>query len=316
MAKVIANELERFRQDIRDIDRKIHSMEETGRSMFEEVQALTGMWEGSAHDTYLTQFQADSENIKLAIQNLKEYKDINSVMSMAQLLIHFGYTFVLIMFTAEDLGSAVVFAAIFIVMMIVAGVKLYWFLIGGAAVALAIPFLWNNFLDTYQRERILAPYNPNIDPTGWGITWQTTRSQIAMKSGQFTGVGLGHGVQTQNNWLTGKHTDFIFAMAGEELGMLACLIIMLLLTVVIIHCVMVGLRSNNTMSMLVCMGVAASVFFQMLVNTGMCIGITPVIGITLPFFSYGGSSLMSTFAAVGLVSGVKYRPTPQQFHRY
>ena len=74
MAKVIANELERFRQDIRDIEQKIHSMEETGRSMFEEVQALTGMWEGSAHDTYLTQFQVDSENIKLAIQNLKEYK--------------------------------------------------------------------------------------------------------------------------------------------------------------------------------------------------------------------------------------------------
>ena len=247
---------------------------------------------------------------------LKEYKDINSVLSMAQLVVHFGYTFVLIMFTAEDLGSAVVFAAIFLVMMIVAGVKLYWFLIGGAVVAVAVPFLWNNFLDEYQRQRIRAPYDPTVDPTGWGITWQSTRSKLAMKSGQFTGVGLGNGVQTQNNWLTGKHTDFIFSMAGEELGMLACLVIMALLTIVIFRCVLVGLRSNNTMSMLVCMGVAASVFFQMLVNTGMCIGITPVIGITLPFFSYGGSSLMSTFAAVGLVSGVKYRPTPQQFHRY
>ncbi|MBQ3276869.1 MAG: FtsW/RodA/SpoVE family cell cycle protein [Oscillospiraceae bacterium] len=247
---------------------------------------------------------------------LKEYKDINSVLSMIQLVVHFGYTFVLIMYTSEDLGSAVVFAAIFVVMMIVAGVKLYWFLIGGAAVALAIPVLWNSFLDEYQRQRIRAPYDPTVDPTGWGITWQTTRSQLAMKSGQLTGVGLGNGTQTQNNWLTGKHTDFIFSMAGEELGMLACLLIMLLLTIIIIRCVMVGLRSNNTMSMLVCMGVAASIFFQMLVNTGMCIGITPVIGITLPFFSYGGSSLMSTFAAVGLVSGVKYRPTPQQFHRY
>ena len=97
--------------------------------------------------------------------------------------------------------------------------------------------------------------------------------------------------------------------------MVACVLIMLLLSVVIIRCMMVGLRSNNTMSMLVCVGVAASLFFQMLVNTGMCIGITPVIGITLPFFSYGGSSLMSTFGAVGLVSGAKYRPTPLQFHR-
>ncbi len=77
---------------------------------------------------------------------LKEYKDINSMFAMAQLVIHFGYTFVLIMFTSEDLGSAIVFAAIFVVMMVMAGIRLYWFLIGGAAVALAIPFLWNNVL--------------------------------------------------------------------------------------------------------------------------------------------------------------------------
>ena len=163
---------------------------------------------------------------------------------------------------------------------------------------------------------ILAPYDPSIDPDGWGITWQTTRSKYALMGGQATGLGLGHGTQTQSGALTGKHTDFIFSVAGEELGMVACVLIMLLLSVVIIRCMMVGLRSNNTMSMLVCVGVAASIFFQMLVNTGMCIGITPVIGITLPFFSYGGSSLMSTFGAVGLVSGAKYRPTPLQFHRF
>jgi len=247
---------------------------------------------------------------------LKEYKDINSMFAMAQLVIHFGYTFVLIMFTSEDLGSAIVFAAIFVVMMVMAGIRLYWFLIGGAAVALAIPFLWNNVLKQYQRDRMMAPYNPAVDPEGYGIRWQTIRSRLALASGQFSGVGYGKGVQTQTNALTGKHTDFIFSVAGEELGMIACLIIMLLLTIIIFRCMAVGLRSNNTMSMLVCVGVAASLFFQMLINTGMCMGITPVIGITLPFFSYGGSSLMSTFAAVGLVSGAKYRPTPQQFHRY
>ena len=247
---------------------------------------------------------------------LKEYKKLNSVSSMAQLLVHFGYTFVLLMVTTEDLGSAVVFFAIFAVMLVVAGVKLYWFLIGGAAIALATPFLWNNFLDEYQRQRILAPYDPTIDPEGYGIKWQTNRSKIALASGQFSGVGYGEGVQTQTNSLTGKHTDFIFASAGEELGMIACLLIMLLLCVVILRCVLVGLRCNNTMGLLVCFGVGAGLFFQMLVNTGMCMGITPVIGITLPFFSYGGSSLMSTFAAIGLVSGVKYRPRPQQFHRY
>ena len=247
---------------------------------------------------------------------LKGYKDINSFFCLAQLVIHFGYTFVLIMATSDDLGSAVVFAAIFVVMMIMAGVKLYWFLIGGGIVAAAIPFIWNNVLKEYQRARMMAPYNPAVDPEGYGIRWQTIRSRLALASGQLTGVGYGKGVQTQTNALTGKHTDFIVAVAGEELGMIACLIILLLLSIIIFRCMLGGLRSNNTMSMLVCTGVAASLFFQMLVNTGMNMGITPVIGITLPFFSYGGSSLMSTFAAVGLVSGAKYRPIPQQFHRY
>lgn len=247
---------------------------------------------------------------------LKEYKDINSIFSMVQLVIHFGYTFLLLMVTSRDLGSAVVFAAIFIIMMVMAGIKYYWFLIGGGVVAIFIPFLWN-FLDDYQKNRIMAPYNPAIDPEGYGVTWQTTRSKMALAGGELTGMGYGQGTQTQtHNALTGKQTDFIFSVAGEELGMVACIAIMLLLTAIIIRCMVVGVRSNNTMSMLVCSGVAASLFFQMLINIGMCIGITPVIGITLPFFSYGGSSLMSSFAAVGLVSGAKYRPTPQQFHRY
>ena len=249
------------------------------------------------------------------ITYLREYKNINSVLSILQLLMHFGGMFVLLMVTSDDLGSAIVFFAIFAVMLLAAGVKAYWFAIGIGAGALATPFLWNNFLDDYQRQRIMAPYNPNVDPDGWGIRWQSTQSEIAMKSGRFMGVGYRQGKQTQTAALTGKHTDFIFASAGEELGMLACLIIMLLLSIVIIRCMMVGLRSNNFLSMLVCVGVSSSLFFQMLVNTGMCIGITPVIGITLPFFSYGGSSMMSTFAAVGLVSGVKFRPKPGHFQR-
>ena len=246
---------------------------------------------------------------------LKEYKDISSVTSIIQLVVHFGYTFVLLMVTSDDLGSAIVFAAIFLVMLVAAGVKAYWFAIGIGAVALMTPILWNNFLDEYQRLRILAPYDHSVDADGWGIRWQANQSTKAMMGGRFWGMGYLKGAQTQTDTLTGKHTDFIFASAGEELGMLACLIIMFLLSVVIFRCMLVGLRSNNTMSFLVCTGVAASFFFQMLVNTGMCMDITPVIGITLPFFSYGGSSLMSSFAAVGLVSGVKFRPKPGRFQR-
>ncbi len=98
--------------------------------------------------------------------------------------------------------------------------------------------------------------------------------------------------------------------------MIGCCVILLLLVLIIIHCIYVGLTSNNTMSMLVCSGVAASMIFQTFENIGMCIGLTPVVGITLPFFSYGGSSTFSMMAAMGLVSGIKFRPKPERFHRY
>ena len=98
--------------------------------------------------------------------------------------------------------------------------------------------------------------------------------------------------------------------------MIGCCTVILLLLLVILRCVQVGLRSRNTMSMLVCFGVAATLMFQTFINIGMCLGLTPVIGLTLPFFSYGGSSTFSLFAAAGLVSGVKYRPKPERFHKY
>ncbi|MCD8001702.1 MAG: FtsW/RodA/SpoVE family cell cycle protein, partial [Oscillospiraceae bacterium] len=99
-------------------------------------------------------------------------------------------------------------------------------------------------------------------------------------------------------------------------GMIGCCVVILLLLAIILRCVVVGLHSRDTMSMLVCFGVAATVLFQSFINIGMCTGLTPVIGLTLPFFSYGGSSLFSLFAAMGLVSGVKFRPKPERFSRY
>ena len=129
-------------------------------------------------------------------------------------------------------------------------------------------------------------------------------------------AGLGEGTQSQSSAIPVKHSDFIFAVIGEELGLIGACLVLLLLMIIVVRCVQVGLRSGNTMSMLVCMGVAATVVFQTFENVGMCIGIAPVVGITLPFFSYGGSSLFSMFAAMGLVSGVKYRPKPLRSSLY
>ena len=250
------------------------------------------------------------------ISYLKEYKGLDSVLSVGQLLVHFGFTFGLIIVVSSDLGSALVFLFIFVAMLFAAGLKLYWFLIGIAAVAALTPFLAEHFLTQRQIERILAPYVPSIDPDGYDVRWQPNQSKLALASGRLTGTGLYEGTQSQSDALDAKHTDFIFSVIGEELGMIACCVVLLLLLLIIIRCVYIGLKSKNTMNMLVCFGVAAFVLFQTFENIGMCIGITPVIGVTLPFFSYGGSSLFSTLAAMGLVSGIKYRPKPERFRSY
>ena len=242
---------------------------------------------------------------------LKEYKNLNSVTSIAQIVVHFVLMFGLILVTAQDLGSALVYFFIFAVMLFVAGVRIYWFIIGLAALAGMVPILWTYFLEDYQKDRILAPYDSSIDPDNTGINWQQNQSKIALASGQLTGTGLGEGTQSQSTAIPGKHTDFIFAVVGEELGMIGACLVLLLLMIIVIRCIQVGLRSGNTMSMLVCFGVAATVVFQTFENVSMCIGIAPVIGITLPFFSYGGSSIVTLFAAMGIVSGVKKRSRPE-----
>ena len=240
---------------------------------------------------------------------LKEYKDINSFFSVVQMAAHFLLVFGSIVVVTSDLGSASIILGIFLVMFFALGVRLYWFAAGGAAVAAAIPLLWNYFLKDYQKQRLIAPYDPSIDPDGWGIRWQTTQSKMTLASGRLTGVEEGHTPSV----FTGKHTDFIFSCVGENLGMIGCIVVIILLMIIIIHCVHVGLKSGRTFDMLVCIGVAAAVTFQTFINIGMNIGITPVIGITLPFFSYGGSSMVTMFAAMGLVSGIKYKLKPEHF---
>ena len=250
------------------------------------------------------------------ISYLREYKSLNHVFSVLQLALHFIVPFAMVVVISSDLGSALIFLFIFAIMLFAAGLKLYWFILGFAAVAAVIPFAWTHVLRADQIARILAPYDSSIDPTGDDVMWQASQSKLALASGQLVGTGLYNGPQTQSQAIPAQHTDFIFSVIGEELGMLGCYAVILLLLLIILRCVMIGLRSKNTMSMLVCFGVAGTLLFQSFINIGMCLGITPVIGLTLPFFSYGGSSTFSLFAAVGLVSGVKFRPKPERFHRY
>ena len=249
------------------------------------------------------------------ISYLKEYKSLNHVFSVAQLAVHFFLPFALIVIISGDLGSALIFFFLFAVMLFAAGLKFYWFVLGAAAMAGIIPLAWQNLLKDYQKARILAPYTTNVVDYD-NVIWQAKQSKLALASGQLTGTGLFNGPQTQSQAVPEQQTDFIFAVIGEELGMIGCCVVIALLLAIIIRCVKVGLRSKNSMSCLVCLGVASIFLFQTFINIGMCMGLTPVIGLTLPFFSYGGSSMFSLFAAAGLVSGVKFRPKPERFHRY
>lgn len=251
------------------------------------------------------------------ITDYKERRTLNAPISLLKLIVAFGVLFMFIIVSSRDMGSALVYMFILIVMLFIGGVDLKWLLLGFGLVGAAIPLIWNFVLSQGQRNRILAPYAPlTVDPTGLDVTWQPNQSKLAIASGDFLGKGLFHGPMTQAGDVPKQHTDFIFSVAGEELGFVGCFVIILLLLAIIIRCIQVGIKSNNTIGMLVCTGLASMLIAQTFENIGMCLGLTPVIGLTLPFFSYGGSSLITIFAAMGVVSGIKMRPKPMRSRSY
>ncbi|MDR2568960.1 MAG: FtsW/RodA/SpoVE family cell cycle protein [Oscillospiraceae bacterium] len=249
------------------------------------------------------------------ITNFKERKSLNSVFSILQIVVVFVIIFGFVLIISEDMGTALVYFGILAVMLFAGGVKLRWFAIGAAAITIIMPLAWDNFLSDKQKNRIRAPFFPEvIDPTRQNELWQPDQSVEAIATGGFMGQGLGNGRLTQTpRAIPAQHTDFIFSAAGEELGFVGCLAIILLLVLIIARCVYVGVKSNNPLGMLICIGVAGMLITQMVENIGMALGLMPVIGITLPFFSYGGSSLVTCFAAMGIVSGIKMRPKPVRF---
>lgn len=137
---------------------------------------------------------------------------------------------------------------------------------------------------------------------------------LALGSGKLTGQGLFNGTQTQSLYrssLPERQTDFIFCVCGEELGFIGCLLVIVLLLAIIVRCLIVAREAPSRMESLVCVGMAGMLIFQTIANIGMCLFLMPVIGLTLPFFSYGGSSIVTLFAAMGVVSGIKKRSRPE-----
>ncbi len=243
----------------------------------------------------------------------------NRVSSISSVL-HMGFHLIVLvglnMVLSGDMGVSLIFVMIFVGMAFSGGVKLIWFLIAGGGIAAIAPYFWNNVMKEYQRRRILVLFDPTIDPEGLDERWHILRSQLSLNGGGLTGQGLFNGNRTQAGLLNAQHTDFIFSAIGEEMGYLGCMLVLILLFAIIARIIYVGTRSQDYLRRMICFGTAATLVFQVVSNVGMCIGVMPVIGLTLPFISYGGSSILSLFAMMGLVSGVHARPAPRSHELY
>ena len=216
---------------------------------------------------------------------------------------------------SSDMGVSLIFVFIFIGMTFAGGVSIWWFAMAIGIIAAAAPILWQ-FLGDYQRNRILILFDPTIDPQGINERYHSKINLQSLTGGGLTGQGLFNGNRTQGGNLYAQHTDYIFSSMGEELGFLGCVLIMCLELAVIARCFYVGVRCQDYMRRLVCFGSGSALMFQVMINIGMCIGVMPVIGLTLPFFSYGASSVVTIFAMHGLVSGAHARPQSQSHERY
>lgn len=246
-------------------------------------------------------------------------RGISRVSSVLSLVAHLGLTAGVIARATRDFGMVLVYLFLFAVMCWMAGVKLRWFALGGAGAAGAVAIIWPKIEGTYLAERItvvidhLTGNQETLYAQTMGRGWQQTRSILAIGSGGLTGRGYLKGPQTQSSYessLNARSTDEIFAVCGEELGMIGCIVIILLLCAIIVRCVWVAHRAPSPMTAIMVTGYAGMLMFQSVLNIGMCLYVLPIVGLTLPFFSYGGSSIITMFAAMGAVSSVKTRSLP------
>ena len=241
--------------------------------------------------------------------------NVSSIVSVMHMVIHLGLLVGLNLVLSSDMGVSLIFVFIFIGMAFAGGVSIWWFVAALSGIAVAFPILWQ-FLGQYQRNRILILFDDSIDPMGINERYHAKINLQSITGGGLTGQGLFNGNRTQGGALFAQHTDYIFSSMGEEVGFLGCVVIMLLEFAIIARCVYVGVRCQDYMRRLVCYGAASALMFQVMINVGMCIGVMPVIGLTLPLISYGGSSVVTIFAMLGLVSGAYARPSSLSHERY
>jgi rod shape determining protein RodA len=207
-----------------------------------------------------------------------------------------------------DFGTFLVFVAVLFGILLVGGVPARWLavlvLVGGLA---AVGMFQLDVLKDYQKERLTAFINPSADAGGRGFSWNYRQSLIAVGSGGLTGTGYLKGPQTNLNYVPEQHTDFVFTVIAEELGFAGAGLLLALSAVVLWRGLRIAALARDRSGALLAGGVVAMLSFQAFVNIGMTLGIMPITGIPLPFVSYGGSSMIASFLAVGLLLNVHMR---------
>ena len=226
--------------------------------------------------------------------------DLSSVKNVFFLCVHAMIPIALVVYTG-DMGSALIFMLMFVGMMFIAGVHWAYFPLGIAAVAAALPLVWYKVFDNIQRNRILALIDPQSYPNE---IYQQQQAGNAIREGGFFGAGLFKGAYTQSGSVPESANDMIFSVICEETGLIGAFVVLLLFALLAIRIIYVGKRANNYAASMICYGVMFMIIAQVAINIGMCLKLLPVIGITLPFISAGGSSVVSLYLAVGLVLSV------------
>ena len=234
---------------------------------------------------------------------------INSPSSVFALLAHGGIVIGFVYLFSHDLGMAITYILIMAFMLFSSGMGMRWIIPGAVAGGAALPFIYKYLLAPYQQLRIKVVWDPSASEK---YSYQAKQSRLAIGAGGLTGSGFLQGRQTQYSLLPAKHTDFIFSVCAEEFGFIGCIVLISLLSLLVFKIFYNASRLHDPMASLMCVGIGSMYLVQTLINIGMCTGLAPVIGLTLPFLSYGGTSLVTNFCAIGIVIALVAHNKPRR----
>ena len=247
------------------------------------------------------------------LQLLKDNDMLHCLVGVITLLIHMAIPVAMIHMQGDD-GTVLIFLFMFLIMSFVGGVQLRYFLIMLLLLAAGIPIFWNYFLNDEHKSRFTAIFD--IDGNAMKTYgWQQYQGKVSVASGGLSGSGLGNGARVASGIVPEQENDFIFTVAGEELGFIGCLLLLFILLAICVKIVLDAMSARDYLGKMICIGVFSMIGVQTVINVGMVLGLLPVVGITLPFFSSGGTSLLSVLIGIGLVQSVFYHKdavdTPQ-----